>query len=97
VRVVQWNLSSTTLLWLLVVGLNLGLSYLFQWAGLTMDVWFALLAIGVHAFVNTALIAATYVYFKDRYRHWHEMRVLLLERLGQQAAERATQQDDSVG
>ena len=86
VRVVQWNLSSTTFLWTLVVGLNLGLSYLFAWAGLTTDVWFVIPAIGVHAFVNTALVAATYVYFKDRYRHWREVRTLLLERLGQQVA-----------
>jgi hypothetical protein len=90
-RVVQWNLSSTTMLWLLVVGMNMGLSFLFEWAGLTMDTWFVLLAIGVHAFVNTALIAATFVYFKDRYRHWYEMRTLLSERLDHQIAEQAKQ------
>lgn len=87
VRVVQWNLSSVTLLWMLVMGLNLGLTYLFAWAGLTTDMWFVILAMGVHAFVNTALVAATYVYFKDRYRHWSEVRQLLLERLNQPVTE----------
>lgn len=96
VRVVQWNLSSATLLWLLVVGLNLGLGYLFQWAGLTMDQWLVPLAIGVHAFLSTALIAATYVYFKDRYRHWHEMRVLLLEKLSQHVEEQVEHQKRSI-
>jgi len=94
IRVVQWNLSSTTMLWILVVGLNLGLNFLFAWAGLTTDVWFMIPAIAVHAFVNTALVSATFIYFKDRYRHWHEMRAMILSNLDQRVAQAIEQSEN---
>jgi hypothetical protein len=38
------------------------------------DSWVTLAGIGGHAFVSTGLVTATFVFYKDRYRWWVEMR-----------------------
>lgn len=76
VRVVQWNLSGTMFLLLLVITLSLGLGL--AWSLAPTGSWIALLAIGGNAFVTTGLIAATFIFFKDRHRYWQEIRAALL-------------------
>jgi hypothetical protein len=75
-RVVQWNLSSTIMLILLVVVLNIALTYVWDLA--PMGSWLAPVAIAGNAFITTGLVTATFVYFKDRYRYWRESRAMLL-------------------
>lgn len=87
VRVVQWNVSATLFMWMLVALLNLALTLPLLNMGLATDTWLVVPAIVVHAFVNTALVAATMFFYKDRHRHWLEVRALMLERLGQLQAE----------
>jgi hypothetical protein len=84
-RVVQWNLSSSMILMLLVVGLNLALGYL--WTLSDTGSWIALLAAGGNAFFSTGLIAATFVFYQDRYRYWREMREALLAELQRRRAQ----------
>lgn len=70
-RLVYNNLSSTAGLFAVVVVLNLGLGYV--WRLPTEDSWYLLIGVGGHALLYTALITATFVYYKDRYRWWVEM------------------------
>ena len=42
--------------------------------------WLLLLGLGGHAFISTALVAATFVFYQDRYRWWIEMRQTLMAR-----------------
>ncbi|MBM4424213.1 MAG: hypothetical protein FJ030_12630 [Chloroflexi bacterium] len=75
-RLVQSNLFSVTGLFVLVVLINAGTSYL--WSLPSPESWLTLAGIGGHAFVSTGLVAATFVFYKDRYRWWTEMRQWLL-------------------
>jgi hypothetical protein len=84
-RVVQWNMSSSMMLMLLVAGLNLALGYL--WTLSDPGSWIALLAAGGNAFFSTGLIAATFVFYQDRYRYWREMREALLAELQRRRAQ----------
>ncbi|MBN1122357.1 MAG: hypothetical protein JXJ17_14880 [Anaerolineae bacterium] len=81
IRVVQWNMPQTITLFLLVAILSTALSRI--WLLAPVGSWTALLAIGGNAFVQTGLIAATFFYYKDRYRYWQESRAEMLARLEQ--------------
>ncbi|HLF02027.1 MAG TPA: hypothetical protein VI547_08620 [Anaerolineales bacterium] len=70
-RLVRWNLTPAMALFLLIYLINAGLSYL--WSLAASDSWLTLAGIGGHAFVSTSLIAATFAFYKDRYRWWAEM------------------------
>jgi len=76
VRLVQWNLLPVMSLFTLIYLINAGLSYLFNLPA--PDSWLRLAGIGGHAFVSTGLVAATFVFYKDRYRWWTEMRQWLM-------------------
>ncbi len=79
VRVVQWNVTPTFLLMLLIVVIYVALTRI--WGLAPAGTWLVPVGIVGHAFVSTALIAASFVFFKDRYRYWHEMRTQLLMEL----------------
>jgi hypothetical protein len=76
VRLVHWNLWAVMGLFILIFLLNWGLGYV--WSLPKPDSWLTLAGIGGHAFVSTGLVAATFVFYKDRYRWWAEMRQWLL-------------------
>jgi hypothetical protein len=76
VRLVHWNLLSVTGLFVLICLISIGLTYL--WTLPAPDSWLTLAGIAGHAFVSTGLVAATFVFYKDRYRWWTEMRQWLL-------------------
>jgi hypothetical protein len=77
-RLVQFNLPVAAGLLVVVVAVNLGLS--FVWNIPRDDNWLLLIGVGGHALISTALIAATFVFYQDRYRWWVEMRQALLAR-----------------
>ncbi len=81
IRVVQWNMPPTVLLFLLIVVLGSALSRI--WLLAPVDTWMIVLAIASNAFIQTGLITATFYYYKDRYRHWEETRAELLSKLEQ--------------
>lgn len=89
VRVVHWNMSSTLLLLIVASVIYWGGVIIWVLAGL--DSWLMLLAFAGHAFVQTALIAATFIYYKDRYRYWREMREALLAELQRRRTHDGTQ------
>ena len=76
IRLVQWNLWAVMGLFILIFLLNWGLGYV--WSLPKPDSWLTLAGIAGHAFVSTGLVAATFVFYKDRYRWWAEMRQWLL-------------------
>ena len=82
VRVVHWNLTATMMLILLVITLAFGLGM--AWLQAPLSSWAVLLGIGGNAFITTGLIAATFVFFQDRYRYWQEVREMLLAGAEQQ-------------
>lgn len=72
VRMVQFNLPHAASLFVLVVLINVGLAWVWN---LPEDrSWLMLLGVGGHALISTALAAATFVFYQDRYRWWLEMR-----------------------
>jgi hypothetical protein len=81
IRVVQWNTPPTLMLFLLILVLGTALSRI--WLLAPANSWMTLLAIGGNAFVQTGLIASTFFYYKDRYRHWQESHAEMLARLEQ--------------
>lgn len=76
IRLVQWNLLSVVGLFLLIYVISIGLRYLFSLP--SPQSWLMLAGIAGHAFISTGLVAATFAYYKDRYRWWMEMREWLL-------------------
>jgi hypothetical protein len=72
VRMVQFNLPHVAGLFVLAVLINVGLSLV--WNVPADDSWLLLLGAGGHALISTALVAATFVFYQDRYRWWLEMR-----------------------
>ncbi len=84
VRVVQWNITPTFLLTLLIVVIYAALMRIWELA--PAGTWLVAVGIVGHALVSTALIAASFVFFKDRYRYWHEMRTQLLMELERRRA-----------
>jgi len=77
-RLVQLNLPYAAGLFVVVVVLNLGLALV--WNIPADDSWLLLLGLGGHALISTALVAATFVFYQDRYRWWVEMRQTLVAR-----------------
>ena len=74
----QINLPYAAGLFVVVVVLNLGLALV--WNIPADDSWLLVLGLGGHALISTALVAATFVFYQDRYRWWVEMRQTLLAR-----------------
>lgn len=72
VRMVQFNLPHVASLFVLVVLINVGLGLV--WNVPASGSWLLLLGVGGHALISTALVAATFVFYQDRYRWWLEMR-----------------------
>jgi hypothetical protein len=70
VRLVQSSLPQTAGLFAAVMVLNLGLGLV--WNVPASDSWLMLVGVAGHALVSTALIAATFAFYKDRYRWWLE-------------------------
>lgn len=85
VRVVQWNVTATMVLALLFVMLNLGMNYV--WSMAPAGSWLTIASIIGNAFISTGLIAASFIFFKDRYRYWREMRAQLLAELERKKAQ----------
>ena len=75
-RLVQINLPYAAGLFVLVVVINLGLVARVEHPARRH--WLLLLGLGGHALISTALVAATFVFYQDRYRWWVEMRQALL-------------------
>jgi len=75
-RLVQWSLPSTASLYILLVVISVGLSAV--WNIPEPNSWYLLIGLVGHALVSTALVASTFVYYRDRYRWWTEMRQALL-------------------
>lgn len=71
-RVVQGSMAHTAGLYGLILIISWGLSVLWNLA--SPDSWVMLAALAGHALVSTALVAATFVFYQDRYRWWAEMR-----------------------
>ncbi len=86
VRIVQWNTSPTVILILIVVVVSAALRQ-YVWTLPKPDSWLVLLGIGGHSFISTGLLASTFVFFKDRYRHWREVREVLFAEIERQRAE----------
>lgn len=86
VRVVQWNTSATLFMLLTVIFLHVLLRLL--WFSAPTDSFATIIAIIGNAFASTALLAATYIFFQERYRFWQEMRSHLKEQLLQKRAEK---------
>jgi len=78
-RVVQWNMPATLALLALVSVIFLGMQVVWRLAD--PGSWITLAAIGGNAFISTGLAAATFVFFKDRYRYWSEFREQLIAEL----------------
>ena len=64
-RLVQRHSLQVLLLLLLVLGIRQGLSWLWLWAD--TGNWFTIISISGHAFVSTGLIAATFIFYRERY------------------------------
>ncbi len=71
-RLVAFSSFSTMGLLALVVGINAGLN--FVWGLPSDDSWMLLVGIVGHAVINSGLVAATFVFYQDRYRYWKELR-----------------------
>jgi len=72
VRLVHVTLNPTAILYTMIFLITLGLGEV--WALAPADSWFLLLGLVGHAVVSTALVAATFAYYQDRYRWWVEAR-----------------------
>ncbi len=63
VRMVRFTLPNTGLFLLVFVIINQGLNFL--WNSPSKDSWWLLVGIAGHAFVSTALLAASFIYYRD--------------------------------
>jgi len=77
-RLVQWSLPSTATLYISLIIISFGLSFI--WNIPEANSWYLLIGLVGHALVSTALVASTFIYYRDRYRWWTEMRQVLLAR-----------------
>jgi hypothetical protein len=66
VRMVQFNLPHVASLFVLAVLINVGLALVWNLPADTS--WLMLLGVGGHALISTAVVAATFVFYQDRYR-----------------------------
>ncbi len=71
-RVVQASFPYTAGLYTVIMVLNAGLGAV--WNLVAANTWVMLAALGGHALVSTALVAAAFAYYQDRYRWWTELR-----------------------
>jgi hypothetical protein len=62
-RMVRFTLPTTGLFLLVFLILNTGLNFL--WSTPSQNSWWMLVGIIGHAFVSTALLAASFVYYRD--------------------------------
>ncbi len=83
-RVAQWSLPSTVSLYTALFIITLLLTVI--WNLVSPDSWVTLAALGGNALVTTALVAAAFVFYQDRYRWWGEMRAVLQAHLNRQKA-----------
>ena len=74
-RLVSFNSFSTMGLVTLALSISTGLNYL--WMLPKGDSWMLLVGIVGHALISSGLIAATFVYYQDRHRHWQELQAYL--------------------
>ena len=88
VRVAQWNMLPTTIFMILVIGIYVAMNTIWGWAD--RGSWLALAAMGGNAFIATGLLAATFVFYKDRYRYWREVREALLAEIERRRAQQDT-------
>ncbi len=84
VRVVQWNMSATIMLVLLILLISVALTTV--WSLAPAGSWLALAAIAGNAFISTGLLTASFVFFRDRYRYWRELRAELMAELERRRA-----------
>ncbi len=82
VRLMAFNSFSAMGLLALVLGIGTGLNYL--WNLPQEDSWMLLVGIAGHSIITSGLVAATFVFYQDRFRYWQELREYL-----SQAAEAA--------
>lgn len=71
-RLVAFNSFTVMGLVALVLGLTVGLNFL--WVLPAAESWMLLVGIVGHAVISSALLAATFVFYQDRYRYWQELR-----------------------
>lgn len=71
-RLVAFNSFSVMGLVALVLGLTMGLNFL--WSLPAEGSWMLLVGVVGHAVISSALLAATFVFYQDRYRYWQELR-----------------------
>ena len=64
IRMVRFTLPTTGLFLLVFVVINQGLNFLWN-AQLSQNSWWLLIGIAGHAFVSTALLAASFIYYRD--------------------------------
>lgn len=62
-RMVRFTLPNTGLFLLVLVVINIGLSFL--WNSSPPNSWLLLVGIAGHAFISTALLAASFIYYRD--------------------------------
>jgi len=62
-RMVRFTLPNTGLFLLVFVLINTGLNFL--WNTPTQNSWWMLVGIAGHAFVSTALLAGSFIYYRD--------------------------------
>ena len=72
VRLAHASLPQTISLYAAIVLINLGLGYV--WTLPADDSWLLFIGLAGHALIATALVAATFAFYKDRYRWWQETR-----------------------
>lgn len=78
VRLVQNSLPQTAGLFVAIALVNYGLNVVWNLPG--GESWLILLGLGGHALVATALVAAVFVFYQDRYRWWVETQQALRAR-----------------
>jgi hypothetical protein len=88
IRVVQWNMSSTFGLFLLIMIITIAMRYV--WILANPSSWVSVAAIGGNAFINTGLMAATFIFFKDRHRYWRALRDEILAELERRRAQQGS-------
>ncbi len=68
VHLVHRNLPQTAGLYAAIMLISVGLGWV--WRLPSAATWWMAIGLGAHALVSTALLAATFVFYKDRYRYW---------------------------
>ena len=86
-------LIAALLLQVLIIMIYLGMQVIWRMAD--PGSWLALIAIVGNAFVSTGLAAASFVFFKDRYRYWSEFRQQLIAELERRRVIQASKNKDS--